>query len=293
MREIHTTLVARDGHLLAATLYEPASRPFAAVQINSATAVPRRYYRDYAKFLSDRGFVVLTYDYRGIGDSKFRGAIAREDIRMLHWGTRDLPAALQYLHERHPRLPLLTVGHSAGGQMLGLAPNNHLVTAALGVAAQSGYWKHWPLKLRAKMLFMWNVMLPLMVAVYGKVPASVLGGDMPGGVAMEWSRWCRNPHYISDERGQAIREHFHAYTGPMRFYAVADDLEYGPEAAVRALAGFYRNAQAEVRVIEPRAYGMKSIGHFGFFRKSMTLKAWEETAAWLTAQVYPKLSAAA
>ena len=293
MREIHTTLVATDGHLLAATLYEPPAAPVAAVLINSATAVPRRYYKPYAQFLAAQGFAVLTYDYRGIGDSRFRGAIPADDVRMLHWGQRDLTAALDWLHARHPRLPLLTVGHSAGGQMLGLAPNNHLVTAAMSVAGQSGYWRHWPRRLQAKMYFLWNIMLPLSVRLNGELPAKVLGEALPRGVALEWSRWCRSPHYISDERGQPIREHFERYTGAMRFYAVADDHDYAPPAAVRALAGFYRNAAAEVYVIEPAKLGLKRMGHFGFFRNDTPRRLWQDSADWLHAQLQPALSAAA
>ena len=293
MREIHTTLVASDGHLLAATLYEPRTPPLAAVQINSATAVPRRYYKAYAQFLAELGFVVLTYDYRGIGNSVYRGTIPAQDVRMLHWGQRDLPAALDWLHARHPHLALFSVGHSAGGQMLGLAANNHLVTAALSVAGQSGYWRHWPLRLQAKMYFLWNLMLPLSVRFNGELPAKILGEALPRGVALEWSRWCRSPHYISDERGQPIREHFHAYTGAMRFYALADDFDYAPPAAVRALADFYRNARTEVRVIQPHEQGLKKIGHFGFFRSNMPRAAWQETASWLLAQLPATLRAAA
>ena len=65
MREVHLTLEAGDGHPLAATLYEPA-RPLAAVQINSATGVPRRYYAAYARVHAAQGFAVLGYDYRGL-----------------------------------------------------------------------------------------------------------------------------------------------------------------------------------------------------------------------------------
>jgi len=41
-----------------------------AVLINSATAVPRKVYRGFAGYLAGRGCAVLTYDYRGTGDSR-------------------------------------------------------------------------------------------------------------------------------------------------------------------------------------------------------------------------------
>ena len=58
---------ALDGFGLAATLYEPepgAGRKDSAVLINSATAVRRRYYDAYARFLAGQGFTVVTYEGR-------------------------------------------------------------------------------------------------------------------------------------------------------------------------------------------------------------------------------------
>ena len=71
------SLPAADGYLLAASLFLPRGAKRHAVLINSATAVPRKIYRGFAGYLAGRGCAVLTYDYRGIGDSrqKARGRI--------------------------------------------------------------------------------------------------------------------------------------------------------------------------------------------------------------------------
>ncbi|MFT4046595.1 MAG: alpha/beta fold hydrolase [Solimonas sp.] len=277
--EIHLTLTAVDGHLLAATLFEPRGEPLAAVQINGATGVRRRYYRAYAQFLAAQGYAVLCYDYRGIGDSQWRGLAPRQ-LRILDWGERDLAAMLAHLRQRYPRLPLYAIGHSAGGQLLGLAANNHFVDAALAIASQSGYWRLWPKRLQPLMAALWYGVLPAAVGLYGKVPAALLGSELPGGVAREWARWCRNPHYISDERGRPLREHFDAYRGRMRFYAIADDTFYAPLAAVRELARFYRHADVDVRVLNGHAHGLRRVGHFGFFRGNARA-LWPLTIEWL------------
>src|SRR4051812_16768139 len=74
---VRTTVInvgAVDGVSLAATLYEAdttslnADRP--VVLVSSAAAVRRPFYDRFARFLADDGFTVLTYDYRGIGDSR-------------------------------------------------------------------------------------------------------------------------------------------------------------------------------------------------------------------------------
>jgi predicted alpha/beta hydrolase len=64
------TLPAADGYLLGATLFLPRGAKSHAVLINSATAVPRKIYKGFAGYLARRGCAVLTYDYRGIGDSR-------------------------------------------------------------------------------------------------------------------------------------------------------------------------------------------------------------------------------
>lgn len=292
MREVHLTLEANDGHPLAGTLLEPARRAIGAVLINAATGAPRRYYRPYAEFLATQGFVVLTYDYRGIGGSRFHAGPASA-LTLSAWGREDLAAALQYLHWHYPRLPLLTVGHSAGGQLLGLAANNHLVDGALAIASQSGYWGHWPARLQPVMAALWYGVLPLTARLLGRIPAALMGAELPAGVAREWARWCRHPDYMHDEAGQPLRKHFEAFRGPMRFYAIDDDHFYAPPRAVTALAGFYRNAHSLVRTLSPQDYGLRAIGHFGFFRPSMPRAAWQETADWLRSVAQPPLRQAA
>ena len=64
------TVPATDGYPLAATLFLPRGAKRHAVLINSATAVPRKLYRGFAGYLARRGCAVLTYDYRGTGDSR-------------------------------------------------------------------------------------------------------------------------------------------------------------------------------------------------------------------------------
>ena len=67
---MNQTVPAKDGFSLVATVYEPDSNLESAVIINSAIAVPQGFYKDYANHLCEEGHAVLTYDYRGIGDSR-------------------------------------------------------------------------------------------------------------------------------------------------------------------------------------------------------------------------------
>lgn len=72
------------------------------MQINSATGAARLYHAAYARCLCNQGFVVLRYDYRGIGDSRWHAA-SPQQITMRNWGGIDYAPALQWLHQRCPR----------------------------------------------------------------------------------------------------------------------------------------------------------------------------------------------
>jgi predicted alpha/beta hydrolase len=292
MREIHLTFEAADGHPLAGRRYESGTPPIGAVLINGATGVPQRYYASYARFLAQRGFAVMTYDYRGTGNSRYHAATPQQ-LTMRNWGELDAVAALDHLHASHPRLPLLAVGHSVGGQLLGLMPNNHKLAGAIGIAAQSGYWRLWPRALQPRMAALWYLAIPGLVALRGEVPRGVIGEALPAGVAREWARWCRHPDFIVDGHGRALRRHFDSWRMPLRLYAIGDDVLYAPQAAVERLASYFTRITPELRVLQPSALGATRIGHFGFFREAMPRGAWQETADCLRGWIEPAIRRAA
>ena len=133
------TFPAADGYLLGATLFLPRGAKRHAVLINSATAVPRKIYRGFAGYLARRGCAVLTYDYRGIGDSRQKSLVGYNQPKslvgfkasMADWAALDVTAAVAWMRERYKTLPLNYVGHSFGGQALGLLANNAEVSRAL------------------------------------------------------------------------------------------------------------------------------------------------------------------
>src|ERR1700709_498904 len=77
------TFPARDGYLLGASLFLPRGAKRHAVLINSAAAVPRKIYRGFAGYLARRGCAVLTYDYRGTGDSRQKSLVGYNQQKSL------------------------------------------------------------------------------------------------------------------------------------------------------------------------------------------------------------------
>src|SRR5204863_1385945 len=119
---------------------------------------------------ASRGFTVLTFDYRGIGRS-LDGPVRRVRARMQDWALLDAAAAFAFLGAK----PIQVVGHSFGGQALGLLPDPGRITAALVVGAQSRYWRNWPPLGRAWMWPATHIGLPEVARLLGYFPGSVVG----------------------------------------------------------------------------------------------------------------------
>lgn len=272
------TLHASDGHALAASVFwpEPERDRRRVLVINSATGVRRSFYARFARFFAARGYRVLTYDYRGIGGSR-TGPVSRVRARMADWGERDFEAALGYAKDALGDARPLVVGHSVGGQIVGLAPSAARVSAMMLVGSQSGEWRHWDARGRARMLSYWYVLVPLVTATLGYLPARALGGgeSLPGGVARQWARWGRRSGYLMGGGERERRAEAYAKVRAPILACSFEGDEYAPKRAVEALLGFYPGAaRKESRHFEG------NLGHFGFFRERGAAH-WDLAADWL------------
>jgi predicted alpha/beta hydrolase len=276
------SIPATDGFPLAATLHTPAGNAKGAIVINSAMGVRRGVYSAFAAHLAAAGYAVVTYDYRGVAGCAAR--VAR-NARLTAWGELDFAGVLRWTRETYPEAPIGCVGHSLGGQILGLTPEARHVAAFLGVAAQSGYWRHWQKRHWPKLLLSWYFLVPVLTGTLGRVPGAFVGGtDLPKVAARDWARWCRTPHYMSDDEGRPLRPFFDTVRCPALFYAMADD-DYAPLSAVRAVAEWYTAAKPTVELLAPRDWGAASLGHFGFFRREAPVALWQKTASWFERQL--------
>jgi predicted alpha/beta hydrolase len=287
MEITHTKIPATDGFGLAATVYQPnpANASQKVVLIAPAMAVKRSYYDKYARFLAAEGFTVVTFDYRGMGDSR-PPSLKGFRATLRDWGEKDIVGLIEWITNQYPSARLLVVSHSVGGQLMGLVPNNHKVTALLAVAAQSGYWRLWdPPGRRYFMCAFWHVMIPVLTRLCSYFPGSRvgMGEDVPAGVVLQWATWGRNPNYIVDQQGQPIREHFRTFSVPLLAYSIEDDT-YAPRRTVEGLLSFYSQAQITHRHVSPKDLGVAAIGHFGFFREQFKSSLWNDTVHWLKQQ---------
>jgi predicted alpha/beta hydrolase len=291
---METTVATADGHGLDATIYEPREGDEAgngagngvgngiAVQINSAVATPRRYYRPFAEFLAGQGFVVATYDYRAALLSDARAARAAPSS-LLAWGGSDQPAVTHWLRRRYPDRAVALIGHSVGGQLIGLSPASRELAAVVIVASGHGYWRRiGDARKRWRRAFHLYVSGPLALAAFGYLPGFAVGGGVPKSAAhgREFLRFGRSPHYFCSEDGAALRP-FNADIRAPLLQIMAEDDEVAAAGNELPVREYFPNARVEIERLRPEQFGLRGIGHFGFFRKSMPVEAWRGVAAWL------------
>ncbi len=284
---------AADGYALKGHRFAPRCRARAAVVLPAAMGARQAYYRPFAEHLAAQGFAVLTFDYRGIGESaprSLRGFAATLD----DWARLDYDAALRDARtfvnagrDGNDAAPakLFVVGHSLGGQLIGMVPSRHLIDGVVTIACGSGYWRENTPQLMRRVWLMWYFAVPVYTALAGYFPGRRVRkvGDLPRGVILQWSRWCRDRDYLVGAEGPGTRAAFADMRCPMLSLSFTDD-EMMSARNTESLHGFYVNAQKTLRRIAPADIGVSHIGHFGFFRASFRDSLWFEATQWLRRQ---------
>jgi predicted alpha/beta hydrolase len=259
------------------------------VLISSATAVPRKIYRGFAGYLARRGFAVLTFDYRGIGGSRGMAlegynkpkSLVGFKATMTDWAMLDIASAVRWMRERYNTLPLTYVGHSFGGQTLGLLPNNSEIPRALLIAAQLGYWKLMASPERYRVYAMLNFVGPPLTRLFGYAPGwTGIGEDLPKDVFLQWARWVNSPRYLFDDPTVTGLANFPKYKGAMRSICMTDD-PWATRPAVERLCAAYSSITPEILSVSPRELGVPKVGHLGFFRGEHRDTLWRGAAEWL------------
>jgi predicted alpha/beta hydrolase len=285
------TFPAADGYLLGASLFLPRGSKRYAVLISSATAVPRKIYRGFAGYLARRGCAVLTYDYRGTGESRQKALVGYNQPKSLvgfkasmsDWAALDVAAAVAWMRERYKNLPLNYVGHSFGGQALGLLANNTEVSRALLIAAQAGYWKLMVSPERYRVYAMLNFVGTPLTRLLGYAPGwSGLGEDLPKGVFEEWTGWVMSPRYLFDDAKLKALENFPKYHGAMRALCLSDD-PWATRPAVELLCSGFTSIKPEILTVTPADADAAKIGHSGFFHAEHRDTLWRGAAEWIQA----------
>jgi predicted alpha/beta hydrolase len=274
-------IVTTDGKVLSASRFIPQTPNGKVVLINSATGVRQRYYADFASHLADQGFFVYTYDYRGIGESKPK-SLQGFNATMKDWGASDYHTMLQNVFQTHRDAKVVVIGHSVGGQIVGLSPLTTKVDSIVMIGAQTPFIKNFTgIFQKLKLYWFWYFLIPVFTKVFGYFPSGKLGlfEDLPAGVASQWARWAKSPDYLFSEFPEE-RKNFNDIQQLALMVNFTDDKLAQP-LAVKDLMQFYAKAKWTQWQLKPEDVMQNKIGHFGFFKKRMESTLWKEVLDWM------------
>jgi predicted alpha/beta hydrolase len=278
----HLLIPATDGLTLAGSYFRGARPTLGTLILASAVGNRRQNYTAYAGYMAQHGWDVVTFDYRGVGDSQVAWNKAAA-YRLVDWGEKDVAGVINWARARLESKRLALLGHSIGGQVVGFAPNKNALDALVGVAAQRGYWPYWPGWRKWGLYLFFRVFVPLTVKLRGRLALKFADlVDMPGGVALDWARAGFHPDF-QDRNGAGLKPRFAQFRSPTLAISFSDDLSLAPERAVDVLFTEYYNRATLTRWhLRPQDLGVETIGHAGFFNPKVCPESlWQDTLRWL------------
>jgi predicted alpha/beta hydrolase len=272
-------VVTSDGARLAARLYGNSGDP---VLLAGGLGIPQTYYSRFAIWLSQRGYQVLTFDLRGMYESRAKTgpqSIRNVQTDFLVWARQDFSACVHRLLEVTGKDQLTLFGHSLGMQHVLWAdePTQSRIKACIAITSGTGHWKDWAPRSMRMAPILFYVFIPVLTRLFGYFPGARLGmvGDLPKGVAMQWMRWCCHPQFAIGAEGPSLQSHCLAVKSPIQAYAFTDD-EAISEKSVRQQLELTSNASRNLQILRPMAFGMRGIGHVGAFGRHATEALWTE-----------------
>ncbi len=242
--------------------------------IVSAAGVAQSFYKKIAEFFQDNSISTITFDYTGIGKS-LHGNIKKENSNLANWGNRDLEAVIKHVIETFPHHKKILLGHSIGGQLIGLAPSSCMADKIILVAVQSGYWKFWKGVSKIRMCVNWNLLVPVLTKLFGYLPSKKISRmeNLPKNVAEEWAKWCRSSDYLFSSSSYN-NLYFDRIKCKITSISIDDDF-FAPKKSVEWLTAKFENAGIKRLHFSSENFNALKIGHFSLFTEKFKSSIWD------------------
>ncbi len=274
-----------DDYSLSAKVYiTEASMPKNKVLIvNSATAVSKKLYHHYALFMSNQGYNVITYDYRGIANSRPK-RLRGFETSFLEWGQQDFSAILDYAKTRFTDHTIIVLGHSIGGTIIGMTEKNKDISGIITIGAQTAYYKDWAKKHKTKIYILWHMLLPMITYIVGYFPGKRLRmlEDVPKGVIKQWHNRRHHENMKIQLERKGVQFFYHKCMAKLLTLGIEDD-PIGTEVAIRRIHDLFENSDKKLEMIKLADVPTQKIGHFGFFSRKFKDSLWVKTLQWFDA----------
>lgn len=265
------SITIKDNYNLSFTLFKP-EREFTkniTILISPAMAVVQGYYKSFSEFLCIKGYNVITFDHIGTGNSQFN--IKDKTISYEDWGKLDIELLTSWI-KTSLNTEIIYIGHSSGGQLLGVTPSAKKFIKIFIISSGIGYWKFWNFPKKYYYFLAWYLFFPVILKIYGYLPKFVMKEDIPMGIIKQWLFWTRKKRFMLDD--STIQTYFDEIKSDVVYLAFTDD-SLAPYKSAKALSSFYSSAKIDFKYIHPEDYNLKFIGHFGFFKSRNGEMLWK------------------
>ena len=268
-------LKTSDHNLISVTVFEPQNPNGKLLLINSATGVKQQVYFSFAKYFAENGFTAITYDYRGIGDSKPK-KMNGFHATMRIWGTDDFKTVTDFIKKNYQNHQKFCLGHSVGALIIGMNENAHIFDKFIFVATQDAYIGNLKANIAASAVLGFGIAVPLTTRFFGYFPAHRfgLGESLPKGVAYDWRTLILSKKSTS-RLYEKIATHFSKDLKQETFIIHAEDDPWvtmkGMENLMNNVYPYLKKTYREIKVSDSEK---GEIGHINFFR-SFNKKLWK------------------
>lgn len=266
-------LTTHDNTALTAHLFVPEKSNNKFLLINSATGVKQQIYFSFAQFFAEKGFTVITYDYRGIGLSKpenMKGFKASMRI----WGSEDYKTLTQYIKNRFLDYEKYCLGHSVGALILGMNQDSEMFKEFIFVGTQNAFVGHLKFKTKIEAYVGFGIIQPVTTTLLGYFPANWfgLGESLPKNCAYDWRILILNKKSTNGLLEKI--DDFSKNLTQKVFVIWAEDDAWLTDKGVKSLLNdTYPNLKPTYRLVKVSESEKREIGHVNFFR-SFNKKLW-------------------
>ncbi len=252
---------------LSVKIFEPEKSNNRLLLINSATGVKQQIYFSFAKYFTQHGYTVITYDYRGIGESKppvMKGFKATMRI----WGTIDFKTITRFIEINYKDYQKYCLGHSVGALILGMNEDSLLFNKFIFVATQDAFLGNLNFKVAVTAMAGFGLAVPISNWFLGYFPAHHfgLGESLPKGVASDWKTLILN----KKSTGRLYEKVEFDYSAKLKQETLIISAEDDPWVTLKGMnslmTNIYPNLKRTFREIKLAESPKREIGHINFFR---------------------------
>ena len=266
--------VTIDGFRNYLNIFQPFYiRNASVIIIMPALGVKAEYYEQLAFALKEYGYIVVTVDLRGTGNSSINPK--KRNFGYHEMLSFDLPVVLEKVNKHFPNNKIYLLGHSLGGQLNVLFASQHqqLISGLILAASCSVYYKSWKFPLNLGVL-LGTQTARLLVKLLGYFPGKKVGfaGTEAKNVILDWAYNARTGKYKPLNSNVHFETDFQNIELPVLAISFEAD-KLAPQKAVRNLTGKMKNASVN------HHHFNNNLDHFSWVKENTVVV--EKIHSWL------------